>query len=111
MSYERALIADGHHARVDGIASLAVLFGALGVKLRYPLADPIVGILITLIICKVVWDAVIAVFIRILDGVEPALSPQLTDTARKTEWVGGRRGSSEMVGAPADGGGDSWCPP
>ena len=82
-----ALIADGHHARVDGIASLAVLFGALGVKLGYPLADPIVGILITLIICKVVWDAVIAVFTRMLDGVDPALIPQLTDIARTTNGV------------------------
>ena len=82
-----ALIADGNHARVDGIASLAVLFGALGVKLGYPLADPIVGILITLIICKVVWDAVAAVFTRMLDGVDPALIPQLTDITRKTEGV------------------------
>ncbi|HEY8711581.1 MAG TPA: cation diffusion facilitator family transporter [Thermoanaerobaculia bacterium] len=82
-----ALIADGHHARVDGLASLAVLFGALGVKLGYPLADPIVGILITLIICKVVWDSVISIFTRMLDGVDPALIPQLTDIARKTEGV------------------------
>ncbi len=82
-----ALIADGHHARVDGLASLAVLFGALGVKLGYPLADPIVGILITLIICKVVWDSVISIFTRMLDGVDPALIPQLTDIARRTEGV------------------------
>ena len=83
-----ALIADGLHSRIDGIASLAVLFGAVGVKLGYPLADPIVGILITLIICKVVWDSAIAVFTRMLDGVEPALIPQLTDITRKTEGVG-----------------------
>jgi cation diffusion facilitator family transporter len=82
-----ALIADGQHARVDGIASLAVLFGALGVKLGYPVADPIVGILITLIICKVVWDSVIAVFTRMLDGVDPGLIPQLSDIARQTEGV------------------------
>ena len=82
-----ALIADGHHARVDGLASLAVLFGALGVKLGYPLADPIVGILITLIIGKVVWDSVIAIFSRMLDGVDPGLIPQLTDIARQTEGV------------------------
>src|SRR6267154_1621830 len=35
-----ALIADGYHARVDGWTSLAVLFGAVGVWLGYPLADP-----------------------------------------------------------------------
>ncbi len=36
-----ALIADGYHARVDGLTSLAVLFGAGGVWLGYPLADPL----------------------------------------------------------------------
>ena len=82
-----ALIADGHHARVDGFASLAVLFGALGVKLGYPLADPIVGILITIIIGKVVWDSMIAVFTRMLDGVDPSLIPQLTGIARATSGV------------------------
>src|SRR5262249_45806502 len=42
-----ALIADGYHARIDGWTSLAVLVGAVGVWLGYPLADPIVGLLIT----------------------------------------------------------------
>ena len=82
-----ALIADGRHARVDGLASLAVLFGALGVKLGYPLADPIVGIVITLIIAKVVWDSGISVFTRMLDGVDAALVPQLTEITRKTDGV------------------------
>ncbi len=54
-------------------------------KLGYPIADPIVGIVI--IICKVVWDAVIAVFTRMLDGVDSALIPQLTEIARQTEGV------------------------
>ena len=42
-----ALIADGYHARTDGLTSLAVVAGALGVWLGFPLADPIVGLLIT----------------------------------------------------------------
>lgn len=66
-----ALVADGYHARVDGLTSLAVLGGALGVWLGYPLADPIVGMLITLVIPGVVWHSARAVFTRILDGVEP----------------------------------------
>src|SRR5215216_5138818 len=41
-----ALVADGYHARTDGWTSLAVLLGAVGVWLGYPLADPIVGLLI-----------------------------------------------------------------
>jgi cation diffusion facilitator family transporter len=66
-----ALIADGYHARVDGLTSLAVLFGALGVWLGYPLADPIVGLLITAAIIRIVWDSGKAVFARLLDGVDP----------------------------------------
>src|SRR5713226_830689 len=49
-----ALIADGYHARVDGWTSLAVLFGAIGVWLGYPLADPIIGLLITAAIFGIV---------------------------------------------------------
>jgi cation diffusion facilitator family transporter len=56
---------------VDGLTSLAVLFGALGVWLGYPLADPIVGLLITAAIIRIVWDSGKAVFARLLDGVDP----------------------------------------
>ena len=66
-----ALIADGYHARIDGFTSLAVLVGAIGVMLGFPLADPVIGILITLTILKIVWDSVKKVFTRLLDGVEP----------------------------------------
>jgi len=66
-----ALVADGYHARIDGFTSLAVLIGAIGVIIGFPLADPIVGLLITITIFKIVWDSTKTVFIRILDGVEP----------------------------------------
>ena len=45
-----ALIADGQHARIDGWTSLAVLVGVLGVWFGYPMADPIVGLIITIAI-------------------------------------------------------------
>jgi cation diffusion facilitator family transporter len=51
-----ALIADGYHARTDGIASLAVVLSAIGVYLGYPLADPIIGVLMTILILRIVWD-------------------------------------------------------
>lgn len=66
-----ALIADGYHAQVDGLTSLAVVVGAIGVLLGFPLADPIVGLAITLAITKIVWDSAKAVFSRLLDGVDP----------------------------------------
>ena len=66
-----ALVADGYHARTDGWTSLAVLFGALGVWLGYPLADPIVGLAITVAILGIVWQSGKTVFARLLDGVDP----------------------------------------
>lgn len=72
-----ALIADGYHARVDGLTSLAVLFGAIGVLLGYPLADPIIGLLITVAIARIVWDSAKAVFSRLLDGVDPEVTEEI----------------------------------
>jgi cation diffusion facilitator family transporter len=72
-----ALVADGLHARTDGFTSLAVVFGAVGVWLGFPLADPIVGLIITVAIVAVLRTAVRDVFRRLLDGVDP----QLVDTA------------------------------
>jgi cation diffusion facilitator family transporter len=72
-----ALVADGLHARTDGFTSLAVLVGAGGVALGFPLADPIVGLIITVAILAVLRTAVRDVFRRLIDGVDP----DLVDTA------------------------------
>jgi cation diffusion facilitator family transporter len=72
-----ALVADGLHARTDGFTSLAVLFGAGGVALGYPLADPIVGLIITVAILAVLRGAVRDIFHRLMDAVDP----DLIDTA------------------------------
>jgi cation diffusion facilitator family transporter len=76
-----ALIADGYHARIDGWTSLAVLFGAFGVWLGYPLADPIVGTLITIAIAQIVWQSAKGVFTRMLDGVDPKIIDELRHAA------------------------------
>jgi cation diffusion facilitator family transporter len=52
-----ALIADGNHARIDGFVSLGVVVSALGVWLGAAIADPIVGLLITLVILKITWGS------------------------------------------------------
>lgn len=72
-----ALVADGHHARVDGLTSLAVLIGAVGVWLGFPLADPLVGLGITVAILKIAWDSGKQVFARMLDGVEPEVVDEI----------------------------------
>lgn len=82
-----ALIADGYHARTDGIASLAVLLSAIGVYLGYPLADPVIGILITILILRIVWESAAAVFTRILDGVDPDVPDKIKEQAKQTKGV------------------------
>ncbi|MEV0368751.1 cation diffusion facilitator family transporter [Streptomyces sp. NPDC050636] len=68
-----ALVADGLHARTDGFTSLAVLFGAGGAALGWGLADPVVGLLITIAILMVLGGAAKEVFRRLMDSVDPAL--------------------------------------
>ncbi|MGP3953906.1 cation diffusion facilitator family transporter [Streptomyces sp. 7N604] len=68
-----ALVADGLHARTDGLTSLAVLLGAGGAALGWRLADPVVGLFITAAIALVLKDAAREVFRRLMDAVEPAL--------------------------------------
>ena len=52
-----ALIADGHHARVDGFVSLGVIASAGAVAVGVKIADPIVGLLITALILRITWQA------------------------------------------------------
>lgn len=83
-----ALIADGYHARTDGFTSLAVLFGAFGVWLGYPIADPLVGLLITFAILRIVWETGKSVFSRILDGVEPGIVDEIRQVVSSVGEVG-----------------------
>jgi cation diffusion facilitator family transporter len=82
-----ALVADGLHARTDGFTSLAVLLGAAGVALGWPLADPIIGLLITVAILFVLKDAAQEVFRRLMDAVDPALLATAEDALRPVDGV------------------------
>jgi cation diffusion facilitator family transporter len=72
-----ALIADGQHSRADGFTSLAVLVGVMGVAVGVPILDPLIGLAITIAILFIVRDAAKAVFLRLLDGVEPKIVSQI----------------------------------
>src|SRR5437867_999966 len=96
-----ALIADGFHARADGFTSLSVLIGALGVWLGYPLADPLIGLFISVLICRVVWQSSKSVFTRLLDGIDPVVIDEIKDalmhvlgvhevTEVRIRWLGHR---------------------
>jgi len=68
-----ALVADGLHARTDGLTSLAVVAGAIGVSAGWQLADPIVGLLITVAILFVLKNAARDIYRRLMDSVDPDL--------------------------------------
>src|SRR5215207_469132 len=96
-----ALVADGYHARTDGLTSLAVVAGAIGVWLGFPLADPIVGLVITVAIFGIVWQSARSVLTRMLDGVEPGTVGEIRQAAEhvpgieqvvdaKARWIGHR---------------------
>lgn len=96
-----ALLADGYHARIDGLTSLAVLLGASGIWLGYPLADPLVGLLITFAIFRIVYQTGHTVFSRLVDGVDPEVideikhavkhAPEVRDIAEvRARWLGHR---------------------
>ncbi|MET1020586.1 MAG: cation diffusion facilitator family transporter [Arthrobacter sp.] len=83
-----ALIADGVHARTDGFTSLAVVAGVVGVWLGFPLADPIVGLLISVAIMVLLWGTVRDVGRRLMDGVEPHLTDALAAVVREKSLPG-----------------------
>ena len=82
-----ALVADGEHTRSDALGSLAVLLGVAGAALGYPRADPIVGLAIAAMILHIVWDTGKAVFMRLLDGVEPGVVDEIVREASRVPGV------------------------
>ena len=96
-----ALVDDGLHARTDGFTSLAVLLGAGAVALGFPLADPVIGLVITVAILAVLRTAARDVFRRLMDGVDPtyvdaaeaalAAEPGVTGVRSvRMRWIGHR---------------------
>ncbi len=82
-----ALVADGHHARTDGFTSLAVVLGAVGVWAGFDAADPIAGLVISIVILAVLRTAAVSVFRRLMNGVDPDLVDCIEDAARHSPGV------------------------
>jgi cation diffusion facilitator family transporter len=108
-----ALVADGVHARTDGFTSLAVVAGAGGVLLGFPLADPIVGLVITVAILAVLRGAARDIYRRLMDAVDPALTDRAASTLHDTDgvvdveylrmrWIGHRLTAEAAVVVDAD---------
>jgi cation diffusion facilitator family transporter len=82
-----ALVADGLHARTDGLASLAVLLAVGGSALGWEWADPVIGLLITLAILAVLRQAATAIWHRLMDAVDPAVLDQAEQALSGTPGV------------------------
>jgi cation diffusion facilitator family transporter len=107
-----ALIADGEHARVDGFTSLAVVGAAFGTLIGFPILDPIIGLLITAAILKIVWDQGKVMWHRLMDAVDPALIDKIEKSSRgvagvehveqvRARWIGNKLFVDMYVGVNA----------
>ncbi|MFS0735327.1 cation diffusion facilitator family transporter [Microbacterium sp. 1P10UB] len=108
-----ALVADGVHARLDGFTSLSVVLGAIGVLLGFPLADPIIGLLIAVSILVLLWGTVKSVGARLMDAIAPDLleraehvlehAPGVTAVEDlRLRWIGHRLTGSATLRVAAD---------
>jgi cation diffusion facilitator family transporter len=82
-----ALVADGLHARTDGLTTLAVLLGVGGVAIGWDWADPVAGLLITVAILTVLRRAAREICRRLMDAVDPALVDRAEQALRLTPGV------------------------
>ncbi len=96
-----SLVADGLHARIDGLTSLVVLVAVAGSALGFPIVDPIVGVLIGVTILFIARDATTRVWHRLMDAVDPRVVDQIEHHAGdvpgveavervQVRWVGHR---------------------
>jgi cation diffusion facilitator family transporter len=83
-----AMIADGQHARVDGITSLAVFVAVIGEWLNIPILDPIIGVVISISIVAIALYAVRKVFFRMMDAIDPVLTNRLEHFIETVDGVG-----------------------
>jgi len=84
-----ALEAEGQHSRIDGLTSLAAVAGLVGVRLGFPLADPLAGFVITFAILWIVWDVGREILGRLLDTIDPSTVDAIEQIAASVEDVRG----------------------
>ena len=82
-----ALVADGVHARTDGFTSLVVVLGVIGIWLGFPLADPMVGLVISIAIFILLWGTARDFGRRLLDGVDPSLVAQAEEAVSSVPGI------------------------
>ena len=107
-----ALVAEGNHARADGLTSVAVVLGVLGVWLGLPEADAVVGLLIATAILIILGGTVRSIVRRLMDGVDDGTVDRLADAASavpgvtdvdevRARWTGHRLEAQLVLGIEA----------
>jgi cation diffusion facilitator family transporter len=81
------LEADGHHSRVDGLASLAAAAGIAGAWAGWPAADPVAGLLLSAVIVWVLVGTTRDVLARLLDRVDPGIIDEVEAAAASVPGV------------------------
>lgn len=82
-----ALVADGLHARTDGLTSLAVLLAVGGTWLGYPIVDPVIGFLIGIAILFITRDAITTMWYRLMDAIEPEMLAKAETIAQNQSGI------------------------
>ena len=82
-----ALVADGMHARTDGLTSLAVIVGAFGAYIGFPILDPIVGIIIGFMILMILKDTTSTLWFRLMDRADLQLIEKIEKISMNYEGV------------------------
>lgn len=87
-----AMVADGLHARADGLTSLAVLIAAGATALGFPIIDPMIGLLIGVSILFITKDAAARIWQRLMDAVDPVIIDRIEQYAGEVPGVAEVRG-------------------
>lgn len=82
-----AMVADGLHARTDGLTSLAVLLAAAGSWLGFPIVDPLIGLLIGVAILFITRNAAVTMWYRLMDAIDPELLTQAEQVVQQQAAV------------------------
>lgn len=82
-----ALVAEGNHARADGLTSLAVVVGAVAAWLGHPEWDAVIGLVIAAMILWILVLSLRSVVRRLMDGVDAGVVPGMRQAAASVPGV------------------------
>lgn len=108
-----ALVADSRHAGTDALASAGAVVGLAGVAAGFPLADPVAGCAITVIIVRIGLVATRDVVTHLLDAQDEAITKAVHSSVAqicgirqardvRTRWIGRQLAVQLVVDLPKE---------